>query len=88
MSSSAHVSLIPTVDGLIADPALAFLENLSLIERVVAIIARRNALSTTDADEFGSWARSRIIDSDYAVFRKFGGRSSMATYLSVVRICR
>lgn len=68
----------------IVDPQGAFLEHLPTIERVVGIIARRNGLSTSDADEFGSWAQARIIDSDYAVFRKFAGRSSMATYLSVV----
>lgn len=61
-----------------------FVEHLPVIERILAVIARRHVLSTTDAEEFSSWVRARIIDSDYAVFRKFGGRSSMATYLSVV----
>lgn len=68
----------------IADPQRAFVEHLPVIERVISVIARRHALSSTDADDFGSWARTRIIDSDYAAFRKFAGRSSMSTYLSVV----
>ena len=68
----------------IADPARAFLDHLPTIERVVGIIARRNALSQHDAEEFASWVRARIIDSDYAIFRKFAGRSSIPTYLSVV----
>ncbi len=68
----------------IADPQRAFVDHLPVIERVIAIIVRRHALSSTDADDFGSWARTRIIDSDYAAFRKFAGRSSMSTYLSVV----
>jgi RNA polymerase sigma factor (sigma-70 family) len=68
----------------IADPKRAFLEYLPVIERVIGIIVRRHALSSTDADDFGSWARTKIIDSDYAPFRRFAGRSSMSTYLSVV----
>ncbi len=68
----------------IADPQRAFVDHLPVIERIIAVIARRHALSSTDADDFGSWARTRIIDSDYAAFRKFAGRSSMSTYLSVV----
>jgi RNA polymerase sigma factor (sigma-70 family) len=68
----------------IVDPARAFLDHLPTIERVIGVIARRHGLSSGDADEFGSWARTRIIDSDYAVFRKFGGRSSIPTYLGVV----
>jgi RNA polymerase sigma factor for flagellar operon FliA len=41
-------------------------------------------LSDADVDEFGSWAKARLIDHDYAILRKFGGRSSLNTYLSVV----
>lgn len=73
-----------TAGAPIADPAQAFLDHLPVIDRVIGVIARRHALSAADADEFGSWAKSRIIDSDYAAFRKFGGRSSISTYLSAV----
>ena len=83
-SSSSFLSLMQVTGAPIADPARDFLEHLPVIERVIAVIARRHALSSNDADEFGSWARARIIESDYAIFRKFGGRSSMATYLSAV----
>jgi RNA polymerase sigma factor for flagellar operon FliA len=68
----------------IADPAQAFVDHLPTIERVIGIIARRHGLGSTDADDFASWARTRIIDSDYAVFRKYAGRSSIPTYLGVV----
>ncbi len=61
-----------------------FLSNLDVVDRILAIIARRHSLARADADEFASWARGRLIDSDYAILRKFGGRSSIATYLSVV----
>ena len=61
-----------------------FLESLSYIDRVVAAIARRHALDRAEAEEFAAWARARLVDDDYAVFRKFGGRSSLTTYLTVV----
>ena len=76
---SMHVAGAP-----IADPERAFLEHLPVIDRIVALIARRHLLSASDADDFSSWAKSRVIDAEYAIFRKFGGRSSMATYLSAV----
>lgn len=68
----------------IADPARAFIDHLPTIDRVIAILARRNGLTAGDADDFGSWARARIIDSDYAILRKFAGRSTLSTYLTVV----
>src|SRR5262245_26742788 len=63
-----------------------FLANLGLIDRLVALIARRHALSPTDTEEFTAWAREKIIDDDYAVIRKFGGRSSLSTYLTTVLV--
>jgi RNA polymerase sigma factor for flagellar operon FliA len=67
-----------------ADPEKTFLDNLPVIERIVAVIARRHSLTKQDADDFGSWAKSRIIENDYAVLRKFAGRSTLSTYLTVV----
>ena len=65
-------------------PERTFLDNLPVIDRVIGIIARRHSLSRTDAEEFASWARAKIIDDDYAVLRKFAGRSALPTYLAVV----
>lgn len=81
---SQRLSLLPAAGAPSADPERLFLDHLPVIDRVVAVIARRHAMSALDADEFASWAKERIIGSDYTVFRKFGGRSSMATYLTVV----
>lgn len=67
-----------------ADGELLFLQQLPAIDRIIAIIARRNAMSATDADEFAAWARGRLTDRDYAILHKFGGRSSLPTFLSVV----
>ena len=65
-------------------PEAQFLENLPVIDRMVAMLGSRNGLSDSETEEFGSWARAKLIEGDYAVFRKFGGRSSLPTYLSVV----
>ena len=82
--SLAHLSPMSAPGIQIADPARAFIDHLPTIDRVIAIIARRNGLTSADADEFGSWTRARIIDSDYAILRKFAGRSTLTTYLTVV----
>jgi RNA polymerase sigma factor for flagellar operon FliA len=69
-----------------SNPESIFLRNLALIDRLIALIARRHALGPSDAEEFGAWAREKIIDDDYAVIRKFGGRSSLSTYLTTVLV--
>lgn len=61
-----------------------FLESLPLIDKITAILARRHALAASEAEEFTAWARARLIEGDYAVFRKFAGRSALGTYLTVV----
>src|SRR5690554_6597075 len=66
-----------------------FVENLPLIHRVTAAVARQNRLSVDDAEEFAATVHLRLIADDYAVLRKFRGRSSLQTFLKVViqRIC-
>src|SRR5947208_13014691 len=41
-------------------------------------------MSPDDVEDFASWVKLRLIDGDYAVIRKFQGRCSPATYLTVV----
>lgn len=61
-----------------------FLEHRGVIDLILQTIARRNALPRDDADDFAGWARLRLIEDDYRILRKFEGRASMATYLTVV----
>ena len=63
-----------------------FLSALTMIDRIIVLQTRRHALSPADADEYAAWAKARIIDADYAVLRKFGGRSSLHTYLTAVLV--
>jgi RNA polymerase sigma factor (sigma-70 family) len=60
------------------------LQHLDLVDRVVRHIARRHHLSSPDADEFRSHVRFKLIDKDFAILRKFQGRSNLATYLTTV----
>lgn len=60
------------------------LEHLDFIERTVGAIARRNALGPWEADDLASHVKLRLISNDYAVFRKFEGKSRLTTYLTTV----
>lgn len=61
-----------------------FTTHLPLIERLCASVCRRNGFPADESEEFASWAKLRLIDDDYAVFRKFRGDSSLPTYLTTV----
>lgn len=61
-----------------------FLEVLPVVDRILGVIARRHALGPSEEDEFSAWVRGRLVENDYAILHKFGGRSSIQTYLSVV----
>jgi len=61
-----------------------FLSQLDTIERALAFISSRYRLSAEDREEFASYAKLKLIEDDYAVLRKFQGRSSARTYLAIV----
>ena len=60
------------------------LENLPLIDGVVAFIARRHHLSADEADDLSSQIRLKLVENDYLVLRKFEARSNLRTYLTTV----
>ena len=61
-----------------------FEKNLALIERVIATVCRRARLEGADAEDFASSVRIALIEDDYAILRKYCGRSTFAAYLGVV----
>jgi RNA polymerase sigma factor for flagellar operon FliA len=61
-----------------------FVSQLAVIDRVSAFVCARHHLSPADADDFSSHVRLKLIENEYAVLRKFEGRSTMRTFLSVV----
>jgi len=60
------------------------IDHLDLIDRIARTTGRRRRLPPAELEEFASVVRSRLVDSDYAVLRKFQGRSSLWTYLAAV----
>jgi len=66
------------------DAGKVFLENVGLIDRIAAFVCRRHRLQPADADEFRSHVSEKLIENDYAILRKFEGRSSLSTYLTTV----
>jgi len=65
-------------------PEEQFLAQLELIERVIAAICRRHSCYGADAEDFGSSVKVKLIDNDYAVIRRFRGKSLLSTYLTTV----
>ncbi len=66
------------------DPEQLFLSQLPVVERIVSSICRRKCCFGDEAEDFGQWVKLRLIEDDYAVLRKFRGRSKLSTYLNTV----
>lgn len=61
-----------------------FRANLALIERLVRFVCQRARVVGADVDDFDSAVKLALLENDYAVLRAWEGRSSLATYLTVV----
>jgi RNA polymerase sigma factor (sigma-70 family) len=61
-----------------------YLQHLRTIERIAAFVARRSHLNADECAEFTQEVRVRLLEDDYAIIRKFEGRSSFSTYLTTV----
>ena len=59
-------------------------QHLTVIGQVALSVCRRNGVDDHDAEDFASDIRLKLCDDDYAVIRKFQGKSSFTTYLTVV----
>lgn len=66
------------------NPEQLYLQHLKSIERIAAFVARRSHLSPDETEEFVQEVRVRLLQDDYAILRKFEGRSAMTTYLTTV----
>jgi hypothetical protein len=90
MSSAATVTTTPFPSGRSSSPEPSihyeafFLSQLALIDQVVTFVARRHRVTAGEAEDFRSTVHLRLIQDDYAALRKFEGRSSLRTYLTVV----
>ncbi len=61
-----------------------FIEQLPLIERVIAFICARHHVSRADAEDFASHVKLKFVEDEYAILTKFKHRSSLQTYLTTV----
>jgi RNA polymerase sigma factor for flagellar operon FliA len=61
-----------------------FLQHLPRIEKTVGVLSRRHGFRDAEAADLESWVKLRLIEDDYAIFRKFRGESAITTYLTVV----
>lgn len=68
----------------VMDPEQLFLAHLGTIERIAAFICRQNHVDPDEAKEFAAEVKLRLLDDDYAVIRKYEGRSAFPTYLTTV----
>lgn len=66
------------------DAAQLFLENLPLIDRILAATSRRNRLTKEEAEDFASVVKLKLIANDYEVLRAFAGRCTLGGYLTAV----
>jgi len=65
-------------------PEQVFRENLQLIDRIAARVCRNARLFDADAEDFASAFRVHLMERDYAALRRYEGRCSLVTYLTIV----
>jgi RNA polymerase sigma factor (sigma-70 family) len=66
------------------DAEEVFRKHLPVIGQIAESICRRNGVGHHDAEDFASDIRLRLCEDNFAVIRKFQGKSSFTTYLTVV----
>lgn len=60
------------------------IDHLDLITQIVRTTGRRRHLSIVEQEEFASFVKLRLVEENYAILRKFQGRSTLWTYLAAV----
>lgn len=65
-------------------PEDLFLAYLPHTDKVVTHLCRRYHFRAEECQDFRSHVHLKLIEDDYAVFRKFQGKSSLETYLTTV----
>jgi RNA polymerase sigma factor for flagellar operon FliA len=66
------------------DRIALYLAHRDVILHVTECLCRRKGLSQADGEDFTSWAKVRLLECDADILRRFGGRSTLKTYLTVV----
>jgi RNA polymerase sigma factor (sigma-70 family) len=66
------------------DPSNLLESNLALVEGIAARVCRRARVHDADAEDFIATVKLALVEDDYAILRKYEGRSALATYLTIV----
>jgi RNA polymerase sigma factor for flagellar operon FliA len=66
------------------DAEALFFKHLDVINRLAAIMCARHGIRGADAEDLAAWVRIKLMEDDYAVLRRFQGRSELRTYLAAV----
>src|SRR4051812_23559690 len=61
-----------------------FLEHLPTVREAISSVCRRYKVPPDDRADFAASVLVKLIDNDYAVFRRFRGDSQMRTFVYVV----
>lgn len=75
---------VDPVTVVMSEPEKLFIENLPMIEEIIASIGRRKGMDAAAIEEFAADAKLRLISDDYAIIRAFRVRSSFKTYMTAV----
>ena len=68
----------------LAEAKALFLKELRSIERIIASACTRSRFGPSDHEDLSSALLLKLIENDYAVIRHFEGKSSFATFVTVV----
>lgn len=69
---------------LMAEPSEILLKKLPEIEQIIVSICRRKGMDADATEEFAAEVKLRLIERDYAIIRKFEGRSPFEVYIGAV----
>ncbi|HEX8407369.1 MAG TPA: hypothetical protein VF883_00770 [Thermoanaerobaculia bacterium] len=59
-------------------------QSVEVVDRVVLRVCRRSGMAAGEVDDFASAVKLALVENDYTILRRFEGRSSLATYLTIV----
>lgn len=59
-------------------------ENVGLIDRLAGRACRRVGIAPDRVDDVASMVKLELMENDYAILRRWEGRSSLATYLTII----
>lgn len=65
-------------------PSDTLLEQLPLVERIIATVCRGRRMDAAATEEFAAFVKLRLVENDYAIIRAFKERSSFGTYMTTV----